>query len=134
MHPSDNDAPGAAPEREMPRYVSHKLVWALQISTINRMTPGKVVLSFKEKGYAALTFDDTDLLFARYAPIQGDFYVVYADGYKSLSPQKAFIDGYTFAGTPVAKGKPTIAELEAILREDDQPVHVNPDGSVSRIR
>jgi len=95
MHDSSEGAD--APQVEMPRYVSHKKVWALQISTINRMTPGKVILSFKEKGYAPLTFDDNDLLFARYAPIQGDFYVVYADGYKSLSPRKAFLEGYTAA-------------------------------------
>lgn len=81
--------------KRLPLYKSHKTVRALQISTINRMTPGKVILSFKDKGYAPMTFDENDLLFARYAPIQGDFYVVYADGYKSLSPRNAFLDGYT---------------------------------------
>lgn len=95
MHDGIDEAGASAPAMEMPRYVSHKKVWALQIATINRMTPGKVILSFKDKGYAPLTFDENDLLFARYAPIQGDFYVVYADGYKSLSPQKAFLDGYS---------------------------------------
>lgn len=95
MHPSEDVDGAPQPGMEMPRYVSHKKVWALQIATINRMTPGKVVLSFKDKGYASLTFAENDLLFARYAPIQGDFYVVYADGYKSFSPSKAFLDGYT---------------------------------------
>lgn len=94
MHPTD-EGDTAAPSGEMPRYKSHKTVWALQISTINRMTPGKVILSFRDKGYAPLTLDENNKLFARYAPIQGDFYVVYADGYKSLSPQQAFLDGYT---------------------------------------
>lgn len=94
MHPADeNDDCAAA--MEMPRYVSHKKVWALEIATINRMTPGKVVLSFRDKGYAPMTLNEDHPLFARYAPIQGDFYVVYADGYKSLSPRKAFVEGYT---------------------------------------
>jgi hypothetical protein len=91
----NDDAPAA--QMEMPRYVSHKRVWALEIATINRMTPGKVVLSFRDKGYTPMTLNEDDPLFARYAPIQGDFYVVYADGYKSLSPRKAFIEGYTAA-------------------------------------
>lgn len=82
-------------EKELPVYKSHKTVRALEIATINRMTPGKVILSFVDKSYASLTFDENDLLFARYAPIQRDFYVVYEDGYKSFSPSKAFLDGYT---------------------------------------
>lgn len=95
MHLLDDDSGSAM---EMPRYVSHKKVWALEIATINRMTPGKVILSFKDKGYAPSTFAENDLLFARYAPIQGDFYVTYADGYKSFSPRKAFLEGYTQIG------------------------------------
>ena len=34
-------------------------------------------------------------LCARYKPEVGDYYVVYQDGYASLSPAKAFEDGYT---------------------------------------
>lgn len=30
----------------------------------------------------------------RYTPVAGDYYVVYDDGYASLSPQKIFEDGY----------------------------------------
>lgn len=82
---------------EMPRYVSHKKVWALEIAKINRMTPGKVTMSFVDEGYAPITLDEDDPLFARYKPIQRDFYVVYADGYKSLSPRQAFLDGYSRA-------------------------------------
>lgn len=83
------DADGApAASMEMPRYVSHKKVWALEIATINRTVPGKVTLSFVDKGYAPLTFDEADPMFVRYSPIQRDFYVVYNDGYKSLSPQR----------------------------------------------
>ncbi len=80
---------------EMPRYVSHKKVWALEIATINRTVPGKVTLSFVDKGYAPITFEETDPMLVRYSPLQRDFYVVYKDGYQSLSPRKAFIEGYT---------------------------------------
>jgi hypothetical protein len=31
----------------------------------------------------------------KHAPEVGGYYVVYADGYKSYSPAKAFEDGYT---------------------------------------
>lgn len=86
-----------AAEMEMPLYVSHKKVWALEIAAINRMTPGKVILSFVDKGYAPITFSEDDSIFARYKPIQRDFYVVYADGYKSFSPRDAFVEGYTKA-------------------------------------
>ena len=83
------------PTMEMPRYACHKKVWALEIKTINRMVPGKVTLSFVDKGYAPITFDENDPMFLRYSPIQRDYYVVYEDGYRSLSPRKAFIEGYT---------------------------------------
>jgi hypothetical protein len=85
---------GSENAAEMPRYVSHKKVWALEIATINRTVPSKVTLSFVDKGYAPLTFDEADPMFVRYSPIQRDFYVVYNDGYNSLSPRKAFIEGY----------------------------------------
>lgn len=94
MHDAIDEVGAPAAAMEMPRYVSHKKVWALEIATINRMVPGKVTLSFAEKGYAPLTLDEADPLFARYSPIQRDFYVVYNDGYRSLSPRKAFIEGY----------------------------------------
>jgi hypothetical protein len=95
MHDGIDEAGAPAAAMEMPRYVSHKKVWALEIATINRTVPGKVTLAFAEKGYAPLTFDQADPMLARYSPIQRDYYVVYADGYKSLSPRKAFVEGYT---------------------------------------
>jgi hypothetical protein len=82
-------------EMEMPRYRSHKTVWALQIKWINREVSGKVTLTFVEPGYAPMTFDEDHPMLVRYSPIQKDFLVVYADGYMSLSPQKAFVEGYT---------------------------------------
>ena len=75
-------------EREMPRYQSHKTVWALKIADVNGFN-----LSFADEGYAPIDVDPK--LFMRYTPVKGDYYVVYDDGYKSISPAKAFEDGYT---------------------------------------
>lgn len=88
MHPSEESA-GAA-SMEMPRYVSHKKVWALEIESADPML---CKLSFRDKGYAAIKTNAD--LWARYKPVPGDFYVQYDDGYKSFSPRKAFLDGYT---------------------------------------
>lgn len=35
-----------------------------------------------------------DGMTARYTPVVGDFWIVYPDGYQSLSPRKAFVEGY----------------------------------------
>lgn len=80
-------------EVEMPRYRCHKEVWALKIEKVSGCT-----LSFYDEGYASIRVEKS--LFARYTPVEGDYYVVYEDGYKSISPAKAFEDGYS----PINKG------------------------------
>lgn len=84
MHPTNDDT-GAS--TEMPRYISHKRVWALEIDTISDN-----VLTFRDKGFAPIASDRE--MWARYTPVPGDYYVQYADGYKSFSPRKAFLEGY----------------------------------------
>lgn len=78
----------------MPRYRSHKSVRALELkdTPIRDMTTGEWVLQFEE-GFASSAAPDE--MFSRYKPVAGDFYVVYADGYQSFSPRKAFLEGYT---------------------------------------
>lgn len=86
----------SGPAVQMPRYQCHKQVCALKIKEIH---PGG---SPTEPG-CTLVFED-----ARYAPrfmsehwagahtaLEGGYLVVYADGYLSYSPAKAFEDGYT---------------------------------------
>lgn len=75
---------------EMPRYKCHKEVWALKIARVDGCK-----LSFADAGYAPLCVDAK--MFARYKPVPGDYYVQYDDGYKSISPQKAFEEGYSRA-------------------------------------
>jgi hypothetical protein len=91
MHPAEDDAAGAPQAAiEMPKYVSHKTVWALEIASADPML---CKLTFRDPGYAAIKTEAD--MWARYKPTAGDFYVVYADGYKSFSPRKAFLEGYT---------------------------------------
>lgn len=86
MHDSSEGSDAA--QVEMPRYRSHKEVWALEIKDVTEFR-----LHFVEPGYASMAIEPGML--ARYHPVPGDFYVVYADGYKSFSPRKAFLEGYT---------------------------------------
>lgn len=89
---------------EMPRYKCHKEVWALKIAEVkldsdaaraeNRETDGSATLVFVEASVYAPIKVDSDYV-RKHNPQPGGYYVVYADGYKSFSPAKAFEDGYT---------------------------------------
>lgn len=90
-------------QAEMPRYKSHKTVWALKIKEIvkdsdlaqkeNRETDGSAVITPEDKGYGPFRVDHEYM--RKHNPQVGGYYVVYADGYKSFSPAKAFEEGYT---------------------------------------
>ncbi len=87
---------------EMPRYKCHKEVHALKISDIeadskiaqreNRETTGGSWITPAEQGYGP--FHVPREYVDKHKPEVGGYYVVYADGYKSFSPAKAFEDGY----------------------------------------
>jgi hypothetical protein len=81
--------------QELPRYQSHKQVWALKIKSIedpNNATDGSRLLYFAE-GYLPICVDGDYM--TKHNPQVGGYYVVYADGYKSWSPALAFEEGYT---------------------------------------
>lgn len=83
------------PDREgvlktLPRYKSHKVIWALEIARTETRIDG-VLLHFVEE-FAPLLADAK--MTHRYTPVAGDRLVIYADGYRSLSPRAAFEDGY----------------------------------------
>lgn len=88
---------------EMPRYKSHKTVWALKIKSIafdadaahteNRETDGSATITPEEPGYAPFKVDVAYV--RKHDPKAGGYYVVYRDGYKSWSPATEFEDGYT---------------------------------------
>jgi hypothetical protein len=93
---------------EMPRYKSHKEVWALKIASIsfdadvaredgNRETDGSATITPVEAGYAPFKVDAAYV--RKHDPKAGGYYVVYpGDGYKSWSPADAFESGYTKVG------------------------------------
>jgi hypothetical protein len=73
---------------EMPRYQSHKKVWALKIADVTGCT-----ITPADEGYAPFVVEPE--MYLRYTPVTGDYFVQYEDGYKSFSPAKAFEEGYT---------------------------------------
>lgn len=81
----------------MPEYVCHKRVWALKIKAVINAPPGcdVGVMAFEPEvsGYAPVTLSAEYM--AKHKPEAGGYYVVYADGYRSYSPAKAFEEGYT---------------------------------------
>lgn len=94
MNRGDNQMNKDDAQSAMPRYQSHKKVWALKIKTVTaNSTDKRLLVAFEESGYAPmdLAYD----IVARYTPVPGDYYMVYDDGYKSISPAKAFEEGYT---------------------------------------
>ena len=80
--------------REMPKYECHKKVWALKIAQIFLADNNEgAELTPEEDGYAPFMVSQEYI--DKHKPEVGGYYVVYADGYKSFSPAKAFEDGYS---------------------------------------
>ncbi len=85
--------------REMPKYRSHKEVWALKIKEVRDDTPpnqesdGSRTIIPVEEGYAPFRVERDYVL--KHSPEAGGYYVVYQDGYQSWSPAEAFENGHT---------------------------------------
>lgn len=94
----------ASASAEMPRYKCHKTVHALKIARTvldidvakaegNRETDGSAMLYPEDSRYAPFKVDAAFV--RKHNPHDSFYYVVYSpDGYASLSPVKAFEDGY----------------------------------------
>lgn len=85
-----------APAVEMPRYKSHKHVWALKIRQVQpdpASDSGAGLITPENTVYAPFKVDAAYMV--KHNPQPGGYYVLYADGYKSFSPAKAFEDGYS---------------------------------------
>lgn len=84
---------------EMPRYKSHKEVWALKIKKIlfsqeeTLEVWGYATIIPYEEGYSPFKIDDEFI--KKHNPQEGGYFVVYEDGYESYSPAEAFEAGYT---------------------------------------
>jgi hypothetical protein len=81
--------------REMPRYQSHKHVWALKIAGIEINEDGSATIAPADDGYGP--FETKPGFKERWHGSEEDlgYFVQYQDGYQSWSPTKAFEDGYT---------------------------------------
>lgn len=79
--------------REMPRYQSHKKVWALKIAAVAIMGDLSATITPADEGYAP--FNVTSEYVQKNRPQPGGYFVVYDDGYQSFSPAGPFEKGYT---------------------------------------
>ena len=82
----------------MPKYKSHKEVWALKIKDISlghTRDDGTEygVITPEEEGYAP--FEVSKEYLEKHDPEVGGYFVQYKDGYRSFSPAEAFEGGYT---------------------------------------
>ena len=78
------------PHDRWPEYVCHKIVRAARILSVS---PEDVITVQLPNGFLDV-FDPTEPS-SRKNAVPGAWAVVYHDGYKSISPEKAFTDGYT---------------------------------------
>ncbi len=88
---------------EMPKYQSHKQVWALKIKSIvfdvdlakkdNRETDGGAIITPEEERFSPFKVDHVYV--SKHSPEVGGYYVVYEGGYESWSPADAFESDYT---------------------------------------
>lgn len=80
---------------EMPRYVSHKTVWALKIKAIEIHEDKSATIAPADAGYAVLKTKPNWAERWKGSEDDKGYYVQYADGFASWSPTKAFEEGYT---------------------------------------
>lgn len=106
---------------EMPRYKSHKEVWALKIEAVvrdgdgeDRESNGSAVIHPEEIGFAP--FRVSVEYMHKHKPHAGGYYVVYKDGYESFSPAKAFEEG----NTPIRPGVKTFGEAIEALKQGNK--------------
>jgi hypothetical protein len=79
----------------LPAYVSHKRVKAAPIVAVRGAEPMlSPVVEIRVPGGPNQIIAVPRGIFSRGTPIEGDYLVVYDDGYMSWSPRKAFEEGY----------------------------------------
>lgn len=77
----------------LPKWKCHKEVWAAKIKRLTPHSDGSIAMLL-DGGH----IEAADVAWGiKFNPHVGDYLIVYADGYRSISPAKAFEDGYTLA-------------------------------------
>lgn len=82
---------------DWPEYESHKVVRAAKIVWVGLSAPGnaEIVIAVEpEEGASREYFEPTVPAMKEKAEV-GGYAMLYPDGFKSISPQKAFEEGYT---------------------------------------
>lgn len=79
---------------EWPKYQSHKTILAMQIHSIGKKTSEDTATVLFVGPNGMEPFVPNEPAMADKASV-GDYAVIYSDGYKSVSPKKAFEEGYT---------------------------------------
>lgn len=79
------------PDAELPEWQCHKVVRAAKITSVKPMGASGLFTLELEGG---LEVHVTYVYYQKHQPTAGNYYVRYEDGYESLSPPKAFEDGY----------------------------------------
>lgn len=90
------EAFGGGKLAKLPLYRCHKVVRAAEIAEWGPSEDGEIRVAVLD-GEEARFVTVPRAVFARHAPQAGDFLVVYEDGYVSVSPRQAFLDGYSSA-------------------------------------
>jgi hypothetical protein len=90
--------------QELPKYKSHKTVWALKIKDLTEISSdGYVMITPEEEGYNPIVVDKEYM--DKHKPSVGGYYVLYEGGYESFSPAKAFERGYRLETASVNFGQ-----------------------------
>lgn len=79
---------------QFPKYRCHKTVQAGRIQMMH-WRGADCFISFSEPELAGVEIRLLPAYMAKHDPQVGGYYVLYADGYESFSPAKAFENGYT---------------------------------------
>jgi hypothetical protein len=78
--------------KPLPKYICHKEVEALKIKEVFHVGNGVYALRFVDEDYPPLNVPNSWI--DRFGPTPGSYWVKYKDGYTSVSPAKAFEEGY----------------------------------------
>jgi hypothetical protein len=78
----------------LPEYQCHKVVKAGEIIDVMKVADKQFRVHLKGTGEVRLIISLPTAMTVRHEPVKGDYYVVYDDGYASISPRHAFKAGY----------------------------------------
>lgn len=101
----------------LPEFKSHKCVKAMRIDKIVDLRTGIFeLITHNESAHNTCIVIVNDAYMGKHKPTEGGYYVLYADGYESFSPAKAFEEGYLQVRPMMADG---VTDLNAQDENDE---------------